>query len=570
MASLALDDALGALTQAYGGSIDGWRWGRAHVAAHRHRAFGENPFLGALLNIRQETGGGDQTILRGLTAESGPAPFANVAAGGYRAIYDFADLDRSVFSMANGQSGHFLSRHYDDFAEIWRSGDYVQMSLIREDAEAGSVGVLRLRPEGALAQSAARRPGRGPGRRPDNRPGFGLGRRPGGGAAVGHARFSFRPSSAAERADGASRRLAGVAFRASWPRRPDPRRTGASWDRTGGAADAAWARPGRAGCMTRPIWIFSPAAGGIGGAAGFEGEAIPTVWPSRRMPRAVAPKHIEGEIGYYALAAETSISEGSWEAAQAAADVALSAAADLNAGARAAFALCRPPGHHAAADMFGGYCFLNNAAIAAQALRDAGAERVAALDVDFHHGNGTQSIFYERDDVLFLSLHGDPSEAFPHFLGGAEEIGAGAGEGFTVNYPLPRGTGFEVWRAALGQALAHVLKFGAEALVVSLGVDTYKGDPISFFTLQSEDFLTLGADLAAAGPPTLFVMEGGLRGGGAGRERRQCVGRLRAGLRPPGRGHGLSIGRLSARDRRLAAPSAARPRTRPSPSPARS
>ena len=153
-------------------------------------------------------------------------------------------------------------------------------------------------------------------------------------------------------------------------------------------------------------------------AAGFMGEAIPTVWPSRRMPRAVPPRYIEGEIGYYALAGETSISEGAWEAAQAAADVALSGAALVAGGAGPAFALCRPPGHHAAEDMFGGYCFLNNAAIAAQALRDAGAARVAVLDVDFHHGNGTQSIFYRRDDVLFLSLHGDPAEAFPHFLGG--------------------------------------------------------------------------------------------------------------------------------------------------------
>lgn len=173
-------------------------------------------------------------------------------------------------------------------------------------------------------------------------------------------------------------------------------------------------------------------------AAGFEGEAIPTVWPSRRAPRLVKPTHIEGEIGYYALAGETSISDGTWEAAEAAADVALTGAALLGEGERAAFALCRPPGHHAAQDMFGGYCFLNNAAIAAQALRDAGASRIALLDVDFHHGNGTQAIFYKRPDVLFLSIHGAPEEAFPHFLGGAEETGEGAGVGCNVNFPLDR------------------------------------------------------------------------------------------------------------------------------------
>ncbi len=244
-------------------------------------------------------------------------------------------------------------------------------------------------------------------------------------------------------------------------------------------------------------------------AAGYTAEALPNVWPSRRMTRLLPPDEIEGRLGYYCLAGETSITEGTWAAAQLAADVTLSAQALVAAGERAAFALCRPPGHHAAQDMYGGYCFLNNAAIAAQAFRDQGAARVAILDVDFHHGNGTQAIFDDRADVLFLSLHGDPAHAFPHFLGGADEIGTGAGEGFTANYPLPPGTPYAPWAEALEDACGRIAAYGPDALVISLGVDTFKDDPISFFRLESDDFTRYGARLARLGLPTLFVMEGG-------------------------------------------------------------
>jgi len=171
--------------------------------------------------------------------------------------------------------------------------------------------------------------------------------------------------------------------------------------------------------------------------------------------------------------------------------------------------LSRPPGHHAGSDFFGGYCFLNNAALAAQHLRDAGFYRVAILDIDYHHGNGTQSIFYERHDVLFTSIHGDPQTEYPFFLGYADETGAGNGAGFNHNLPLPRGTGFAAWRDALRHALQGISRFQAQALVVSLGLDTFEGDPISGFTLRSEDYLTVGEDLAAAGLPTAFVFEGG-------------------------------------------------------------
>jgi acetoin utilization deacetylase AcuC-like enzyme len=243
-------------------------------------------------------------------------------------------------------------------------------------------------------------------------------------------------------------------------------------------------------------------------AAGFKGEAIASTWPARRMVQA-RPSGIDGQLGYYALAAETSITQGTWQAALSSVHVALTGAERLRTGARGCFALCRPPGHHAAKDLYGGYCFFNNAAIAAQHLRDTGMAWVAILDVDFHHGNGTQDIFYDRDDVLFISLHGTPEEAFPYFLGYANETGSGAGEGFTLNLPMPRGTGFDVWRTALATALDRIADYAPGALIVSLGVDTFETDPISFFKLTSPDFITMGADIAAAGLPTLFVMEGG-------------------------------------------------------------
>ncbi len=243
-------------------------------------------------------------------------------------------------------------------------------------------------------------------------------------------------------------------------------------------------------------------------AAGNRGEAIPDCWPARRMTQK-RPNSITGKLGYYAMSAETSISAGTWEAACAAADTALTGAAHIKAGAPAAFALCRPPGHHAANDLFGGYCFLNNAALAAQFLRDGGAQRVAILDVDYHHGNGTQDIFYDRADVLFVSLHAHPADAFPYFSGYDDETGSGAGKGFTYNLPMPEGTEFDVWQAALQIALARIAEFRADALVVSLGVDTFIEDPISSFRLSSADFVTYGRMIADCSLPTLFVLEGG-------------------------------------------------------------
>ena len=241
---------------------------------------------------------------------------------------------------------------------------------------------------------------------------------------------------------------------------------------------------------------------------GFEGEAIPTVFPARRMQQR-EPQYIDGKLGYYAMAVETAITSGTWEAAKSSAACALTAQKLVADNNSLVFALCRPPGHHSAADLYGGYCFLNNAAIAAQAFLQDGAQHVAILDVDFHHGNGTQDIFYQRDDVLFLSLHGDPVQAFPHFLGYTDETGAGSGEGCNVNYPLPRGTRFDVWQGALTDACSRIKKYSPDALIISLGVDTFEKDPISFFKLSSDDFTRYGTQIAGLGLPTLFVMEGG-------------------------------------------------------------
>jgi acetoin utilization deacetylase AcuC-like enzyme len=238
-------------------------------------------------------------------------------------------------------------------------------------------------------------------------------------------------------------------------------------------------------------------------------DALPSVWASRTLRSDVLPDNFAARMGLFSYDAGTPLTSGTWVAARASAECALSAAVAIANGDTAAFALSRPPGHHAGMDFFGGYCFLNNAALAAEHLRASGVERVAVLDVDYHHGNGTQAIFYERPDVFFTSIHGDPRTEYPFFLGYADEKGAGAGDGYNLNLPLPRGTGFAAWSAALETALDAIQKFGAQALVVSLGVDTFAGDPISGFQLQSDDYLRMGERLRRVGLPTVLVFEGG-------------------------------------------------------------
>lgn len=244
-------------------------------------------------------------------------------------------------------------------------------------------------------------------------------------------------------------------------------------------------------------------------ALGRTNDALPLVWPVPSVRYGRVPDHIDGRLGYYSSDAGVPITEGTWDAVQSSADVALTGARLLLQGERHAFSLCRPPGHHAAAAAMGGYCYLNNAAVAAQYLADHGCPRVAILDVDYHHGNGTQEIFYDRGDVLVLSLHADPLMEYPYFLGHADERGRGAGDGANHNYPLPHGTRWETYGAALTEACGVIRAWGPDAVVVSLGVDTYEHDPISQFKLTRDDYPRIGEAIAGLTRPTLFVMEGG-------------------------------------------------------------
>lgn len=245
-------------------------------------------------------------------------------------------------------------------------------------------------------------------------------------------------------------------------------------------------------------------------AAGRPGDAIPLASPIRSFRSDRVPASLDGRLSYYSFDISTPITPGSWANARASANVALTGARVLlEEKERAVFALCRPPGHHAGADFYGGYCFVNNAAIAAQYLRDNGAARVAILDVDYHHGNGTQAIFYDRADVSYVSIHADPSTDFPYFLGYADENGAGAGEGHNHNLPLPRGTGWEAYAEALEAAFGTIAAGRPDALVVSVGVDTFDGDPLSGFRLATTDFARLGRRIGTVGLPTLLVFEGG-------------------------------------------------------------
>jgi len=244
-------------------------------------------------------------------------------------------------------------------------------------------------------------------------------------------------------------------------------------------------------------------------AANAQVQPFPSVWPVRTLRSDVEPADFIARLGLYSMDNGSPLAAGTWAAAKAGADAAASAAGALLRGERAAFCATRPPGHHAGPDFMGGYCFINNAAVCAQALRQGGAARVAVLDVDYHHGNGTQAIFYDRADVLFASLHGDPRTEYPFYLGHADETGTGAGAGFNLNLPLPAGSSVARWFDALDTACARVADHRPDALVVSLGLDTYAGDPISRFQLQQADFARLGRRLARLGLPTAFILEGG-------------------------------------------------------------
>lgn len=243
-------------------------------------------------------------------------------------------------------------------------------------------------------------------------------------------------------------------------------------------------------------------------AAGRSGDAFPYTFPVVGR-RPLELQRIDARLGQYSFDTATPIGPGTWAATQAAVDSALSALSAVLEGDRAAFALTRPPGHHAGADYCGGYSYLNHAAIAAEAALVAGRKRVAILDVDYHHGNGTQDIFLDRGDVAYVSIHADPVMDYPYFWGHADETGGGAGEGANLNLPMPRGTDWTAYRQALGQALDWLARYDADLLIVSFGADTYAGDPISHFALQTKDYRPMGNAIAALDVPTLIVMEGG-------------------------------------------------------------
>lgn len=244
-------------------------------------------------------------------------------------------------------------------------------------------------------------------------------------------------------------------------------------------------------------------------AAGRTGDAIGYAFPAVRR-RALNLERIDGKLGAYGFDAATPIAARTWDAAYWGAQCALSTFEAVASGSeKVAFAMCRPPGHHSGRDYFGGYCYLNNAAIAARRAIDQGFGPVAVLDVDYHHGNGTQDIFYADPSVFFTSIHADPVNDYPYFWGHADEIGEGTGEGFTLNLPLARGAAWSEYEAALDRALERIAAFGAGFLVVSYGADTFAEDPISHFALTTRDMQRIGERVASLDLPSVVVMEGG-------------------------------------------------------------
>lgn len=258
-------------------------------------------------------------------------------------------------------------------------------------------------------------------------------------------------------------------------------------------------------------WTDALAAGDIDGSRPL----IPDTFKLASYPGPMAlpelPRSAHRRLGAYCFDTATPIVAGTALAARAAVDVALSSAVRVVRGEQLAYGLCRPPGHHAARGMLGGYCFFNNAAIVAEWLRrEAGHARVAILDVDYHHGNGTQQIFWERGDVLYVSLHADPDRAYPYYSGFASERGAGAGEGRTMNFPLPAATGLDGYATALSRGLQAIGSFAPDApLVLSLGFDTFERDPIGDLALRTADYHELGRMVASSRLPIVALQEGG-------------------------------------------------------------
>jgi acetoin utilization deacetylase AcuC-like enzyme len=235
-------------------------------------------------------------------------------------------------------------------------------------------------------------------------------------------------------------------------------------------------------------------------------EMIANIHPVRHA--ATYPTHIVGKLGWHTVDTACPIGPGTWAGACAATDVATTAAQLVMDGEDAVYALCRPPGHHAYRDQAGGFCFLNNSAIAAAQLRQK-HERVAILDVDVHHGNGTQGIFYLRGDVFTVSIHADPVAYYPFVWGYAHERGEGDGQGANLNIPLPLGTGDDGYIAALGVAKKAIESFAPTALVLALGLDASEHDPLAALKITTDGFRRIGEAVARFGLPTVIVQEGG-------------------------------------------------------------
>jgi acetoin utilization deacetylase AcuC-like enzyme len=237
------------------------------------------------------------------------------------------------------------------------------------------------------------------------------------------------------------------------------------------------------------------------------GEIIPNVFAVPGMQLGY-PQRVVGQAGYHMQDLASPIGSGTAAAAFASANLAADAAHRVMAGAKAAYAICRPPGHHALRERGGGVCYLNNAAIAAQLLRRNG-QRVAVIDIDVHHGNGTQGIFYERDDVYFVSLHRDPTNYHPYFCGYAQERGQGVGLGYNLNLPLPGEAGDDEYMVALDYACKRIRAYSPDALVISLGLDAHQLDPFKGLKVTTEGFRRIGQRLGALRMPSVMVQEGG-------------------------------------------------------------
>ncbi len=238
--------------------------------------------------------------------------------------------------------------------------------------------------------------------------------------------------------------------------------------------------------------------------------AAPELMPSLRpmAPILVEPEHIMARAGRYMMDFSCAITEKTWSAASASAMTALTAADLCLKGDNVVYALCRPPGHHAFVGRAGGFCYLNNTALAAQRLRSV-HERVAILDIDVHHGNGTQAIFYRRRDVLTVSIHTDPAAFYPYYWGGAAEEGEGRGTGFNLNLPVPRGSGDDVWLTEADLALTKIDEFQPGALVIALGLDAHEADPLQGGAVTQAGFARIAEQIASLGLPTVVVQEGG-------------------------------------------------------------